>query len=243
VWRVGLPLARSLRHNLRVTSVVEEGDGVVSVHVSGRRLDRLPVAAGQFLTWRFLGRHGWTRGNPYSLSAAPDGRSLRISVKELGDASAVLRSLRPGSRALIEGPYGRLTERARRSRGVVLIGAGVGITPIRALAEGLSYAPGEAVLLHRFTDEPLFSHEFSTLARERGLRIVSLPGRRRGPHSWLGDGVPPIDDASVLRSLVPDVAQRDVYICGPDVWAASVERAARAAGVPAQSIHSEVFTW
>ncbi len=106
MWRVGLPLWRNARHRLRVTAVVPEAPGVVSVHLSGRRLDRLPAQAGQFLTWRFLNRRGWTRGNPYSLSAAPDGRSLRITVKELGDNSAQLRSLRPGTPVLFEGPSG-----------------------------------------------------------------------------------------------------------------------------------------
>ena len=38
VWRVGLPLYRTLRHGLRVTSVVPEGDGVVSVYLTGRDL-------------------------------------------------------------------------------------------------------------------------------------------------------------------------------------------------------------
>ena len=101
---------RSLRHLLRVTSVSDEAAGVVSVYLTGRRLDRLGAEAGQFLNWRFLGRPGWTRANPYSLSAAPDGRSLRITAKALGDGSAAgCARLRPGTRALFEGPYGRLS--------------------------------------------------------------------------------------------------------------------------------------
>lgn len=72
------------------------------------------------------------RGHPYSLSAAPDGRRLRISVKALGDDSALLAELRRGTRVLLEGPYGRLSARAATRRRVVLIGAGVGITPLRA---------------------------------------------------------------------------------------------------------------
>ena len=193
VWRVGLPLYRSLRHDLRVTSVVpEDGDheqgDVVSVYVSGRALHRLPVAAGQFLTWRFLTGPGWSRAHPYSLSAAPDGRSLRITVKTLGDGSALVRSLRPGTRAIIEGPYGRLTERPRTRTKVAFLGAGVGITPLRALAEALPYAPGDAALLHRASGRPLFARELDVLARERGLQLVRLPGRRRGPDSWLGEG-------------------------------------------------------
>ena len=186
VWRVLVPLRRNLRHRLRVTSVVHEADDTVSVYVTGRHLHRLRAEAGQFFGWRFLGRSGWSRGNPYSLSAAPDGRSLRITAKDLGDGSAALRGVRPGTRVLVEGPFGRLSERARTRRKVALVGAGVGITPLRALAEGLDYAPGEAVLLQRFTDEPLFARELSVLAAERGLEVLMLPGRRRSPDSWLG---------------------------------------------------------
>jgi predicted ferric reductase len=243
LWRVGLPLWRTLRHSLRVTSVVHEAPGVVSVYLTGRRLDLLRVEPGQFFTWRFLGRSGWTRANPYSLSAAPDGRSLRITAKELGDGSATLRTLRPGTRAVVEGPYGRLSPRARTRRKVALIAAGVGITPIRALAEGLHYRPGEAVLLHRFGAEPLFDRELEVLAHERGLQVVSLPGRRRAADSWLGVGADGFDDIAAMRHWVPDLAERDVYVCGPEPWVESVRRTAAAAGLPPERFHVETFGW
>ncbi|MEZ5093393.1 ferric reductase-like transmembrane domain-containing protein [Nocardioides sp.] len=242
VFRVALPLWRSARHGLRVTSVRDEGDGVVSVYLTGRRLDRLRAEAGQFFQWRFLGP-GWTRAHPYSLSAAPDGRSLRISVKSLGDGSAALASLRPGTRALVEGPYGRLSPRARSRRKVALIGAGVGITPLRALAEGLAYAPGDAVVLYRFRDRPLFEREFHVLARERGLQVLWLPGRRRSPTSWLGANAGRVDDATALGHWVPDLAERDVYVCGPDAWADDVRRSALALGLPPERFHVESFGW
>jgi predicted ferric reductase len=243
IWRIGLPLWRSARHRLRVTSVVPESDGVVSVYMSGRRLDRLRAEAGQFFGWRFLNGPGWMRVHPYSLSAAPDGRSLRITVKELGDGSARLRDLRPGTAVLIEGPYGRLSARARTRRKVAFIAAGVGITPLRALAEELDYAPGDAVLLYRFTDRPLFERELGVLARERGLQLLWLPGRRRSPRSWLGSGVRPSDDLTALRWWVPDIAERDVYVCGPEGWAEDVRRTTEAAGLPSGRFHAERFGW
>jgi predicted ferric reductase len=243
IWRVALPLWRSARHRLRVTSVVPEGRGVVSVYMTGRRMDRLKAEAGQFFTWRFLTGPGWTRGHPYSLSAAPDGRSLRITVKELGDDSATLRHVRPGTRVLVEGPYGRLSARARTRRKVAFIGAGVGITPLRALAEELDCAPGDAVLLYRFSGRPLFADEIAVLARERGLEVVWLPGRRRARGSWLGKGVGPVDDLAALTRWVPDIAERDVYVCGPETWAEDVRRTTSAAGLPADRFHVERFGW
>ena len=214
--------------------------------MGGRDLHRLPVEAGQFLSWRFLGRRGWSRAHPYSLSAAPDGRSLRITVQSAGDGSAEVASLSPGTRILVEGPHGRLSGRARTRQRVALIGAGVGITPLRALAEGLDYQPGDAVLLHRYTDEPLFAHELTVLGHERGLQVVSLPGRRRFPGSWLGDGIPDfptVTDADALRHWVPDVAERDVYVCGPEPWTRLVIRDLRALGVAQDHLHVESFAW
>jgi len=243
VWRIALPLWRSTRHLLRVTSVVREDHGVVSVYLTGRHLDRLGAEAGQFFTWRFLTGPGWTRGHPYSLSAAPDGRSLRITVKELGDDSSALRHVRAGTRVLVEGPYGRLSARARTRRKVALIGAGVGITPLRALAEELRYAPGDAVLLYRFSDRPLFAQEIAVLARERGLEVIWLPGRRRAPDSWLGDGIGAADDVTALTFWVPDIADRDVYVCGPSEWAEDVGRSTSAAGLPDDRFHAESFGW
>lgn len=242
LWRVALPLVRSARYGLRVAAVVPEGPGVVSVHLTGRDQGLRPEA-GQFFTFRFLSGRGWSRAHPYSLSAAPVGGRLRLTARVVGDGSAALTTLRPGTRVLVEGPYGRLSARARTRPQVALIGAGVGIAPLRALAEELAYAPGAAVLLYRFTGEPLFAAELRALADRRGLQVVYLPGVRRSPDSWLGAGVPPIDDTAALTTLIPDLIDRDVFVCGPDAWAGSLRRSAVAAGLPAAQLHTETFGW
>lgn len=92
VFRVALPLTRSLRHRLVVDRLVREGNGVVSVHLRGRRLETLPVLAGQFFVWRFRHGTGWTRGKPFSLSATPDGRGLRITARDLGHGQRATRA-------------------------------------------------------------------------------------------------------------------------------------------------------
>jgi predicted ferric reductase len=243
-WRLVVPLTRNLRHQLEVTSVVQETDDIVSVYLTGRRLDRFPAEAGQFLTFRFLGRPGWTRANPYSLSAAPDGRSLRISVQAVGDGSEAAFELQPGTRVLVEGPFGRLSARARTRSKVALIGAGVGITPLRALVEGLDVRYGECVLLHRWTTEPLFNDELDQLARERGIALLDLPGHRRNTDSWLPAGVNPrVNDLTALLRWVPDIAERDVFVCGPEGWTDLVRATLVDAGLPDDRLHLETFSW
>lgn len=243
IWRVALPLWRSARHQLKVTSVVAEAPGIASVYMSGRALHRMPVEAGQFFTWRFLGRPGWSRANPFSLSAAPDGRSLRITVQDVGDGSRDVHRLTPGTRVVVEGPYGRMSARARTQRRVAFIGAGVGMAPLRALAEEMSYAPGDAIYVERYGDTPLFAREVDQLCHERGLQVLRLPGHRRADWSWLPHGVAPFSDLDALRGWVPDIAHRDVYVCGPAVWADLVTRDLLASGLPPEQLHVETFAW
>ncbi|MDT7749313.1 MAG: hypothetical protein QOD96_2975, partial [Pseudonocardiales bacterium] len=246
VFRLGLPGWRSAYHRLRVLAVVPEAPGVVSVLIRGHRLDRLPARAGQFFLWRFLDGPGWTRANPYSLSAQPSRDQLRLTVQAVGDGSNRVSRLKPGTRVLIEGPYGALTSERRRNRRVLLIAAGVGITPMRALLEELPYHHGEATLLYRVTkpDGAVFTDELADLTASRGVRVHYLAGPRRRAASWLpaGSGAE-LTDAEHLKRLVPDVADRDVWLCGPSPWMAAVRAAAREAGVPAEHLHSEDFAW
>jgi predicted ferric reductase len=243
VFRLGLPLWRTWRHDLRVEAVVPEGPGLTSVHVRGRQLDRLPVRAGQFFQWRFLDGAGWSRAHPYSLSGITPDR-LRLTVKNLGDGSAGVARLRPGTRVAIEGPYGRLTGENYSSGPVTLLACGIGITPLLALLYELPYAGGEATLVYRARSEAelAFRDELDWLAAERGVRVVYLLGHRAGT-SWLPEGYSELDDAQALLQLAPDIAVHQLFVCGPDAWTNAVRSAARQAGVPAARIHTEQFSW
>jgi predicted ferric reductase len=229
--RVVLPLARSLRHDLRVERVVREAPGVVSIEIAGRKLDRLPALAGQFLQWRFLARGHWTESHPFSLSAAPSGRRLRITVKELGDYTARMATLSPGTRVVVEGPFGRLTRASRRRPAAVLIAGGVGIAPIRALLEDML---GEVAVIYRAgrEDELLFRDELDELAARSGARVHYVVGGRSGDGRL---------SSAQLRALVPDIAERDVYLCGPVSMTEATRASLRGAGVPSRQIVSEAF--
>lgn len=232
--RVGLPLWRSLRHRLTVVAVTPEGPDTYSVLMRGRRLDRLPVAGGQFLQWRFLRRGMWWQAHPYSLSAAPTGRDLRITVKVLGDHSAALRRLRPGSHVAIEGPYGVFTADRRHSDRVLIVGAGVGITPVRALLEELpDDADVVAVLRGSTRTDLVLRDEIAEQVRDRGGRLHELVG----PRERVGL------DAAALTALAPDIASRDVYLCGPEPFQDALVAAATEAGVPAAHLHHESFSF
>ena len=240
VCRAVVPIRRNLRHRFRVAAVVPESDDVVSVYVTGRDLDRLPARAGQFCIWRFPGHFGWWQANPFSLSDAPDGRGLRLTAKAVGTTSAGLRQLPVGSRVLVEGPYGAFTTLQQTTRSTLLIAGGIGITPIRALLEDALLDEGRAstILIYRVSSaaDAVLLAELEALALERGVDLRVLAGRT-------GEGDPPIPrfDAHSLAAMVPDIAQRDVYICGPPPMTAAVVSALRELEVPRGQVHYERF--
>ncbi|MEO7069057.1 MAG: ferredoxin reductase family protein [Nostocoides sp.] len=246
VFRIALPLGRMSRHRLRVIDVRDEAPGVTTVTVGGPRLAGLPAYGGQFFQWRFLDGPGWSRANPYSLSAAPDGRTLRFTAAHSGDGSSRLAELRPGTTVLVEGPYGRMHAGTRTRRKVLLMGAGIGITPMRALLEDLPQSPGDVLIVHRVgtREDLVLDREIDALARARGARYVLVEGHRAsGRRSWLPASAAHLSDVDALRQLCPDVAERDLYLCGAPAWMDSVRQAAREAGVPAANLHLERFTY
>jgi predicted ferric reductase len=246
VFRVGLPGWRTLRHGITVTDVVRESHDVVTVRMGGRGLHKMPVRAGQFFIFRFLDGPGWSRGNPYSLSAAPGYDRIQITAKDLGDGSGRLASLEPGTKVLLEGPYGKLTGQERVGDKVAFLACGIGITPMRALMEDLDYLTGSATLVYRARSEPdlIFRDDLDLLARRRGVGVHYLTGPRiRHRESWLPQHAAHLTDSDALLAVVPDIAETDIFICGPDPWMEAVTRAALAAGASRGQIHQERFTW
>jgi predicted ferric reductase len=236
VGRVVVPLRRNAYHQFRVAAVVPESDNVVSVHVTGRHLDRLPAQAGQFFIWRFPGHNNWTHANPFSLSAAPDGRSLRLTAKAVGDTSAGLRHLPVGTRVFAEGPYGAFTALHQVKDATLLIAGGVGVTPVRALLED---SAGSVVVLYRVQTmaDAVLLGELRTLAEARGARLHVLTGRT-------GTGSPPNTPFAPdnLLALVPDITDRDVYVCGPPAMTSAVLKSLRTLKVPRPQVHAERFS-
>jgi predicted ferric reductase len=214
-FRIALPLWRSLRHRLEVVRVVDEAPGVVSLEIGGRRLDRLKARTGQFFMWRFLTRRHWWEAHPFSLSAAPDGRRLRITVKGLGDYTTSLRDVPPGTRVIAEGPFGGFRP---TGRGVALIAGGIGITPVRALLEDL---PGDVVVVYR-------------VSRDEDVILRSELDELAHVHYLVGGA--PLSPERLLE-IVPDLAERDVFVCGPP----AMTEAVRASGVPRRQVFVERF--
>ncbi|GAC1521880.1 MAG: ferric reductase-like transmembrane domain-containing protein [Chloroflexota bacterium] len=236
VFRLAVPVVLAFWYQLRVAEVMTEGPNVVSLRITGRHLDQMGARAGQFFLWRFLTWKLAWQSHPFSLSAAPDGQSLRITIKSLGDFTSRMGEIRPGTRVLGVGPFGLFTDAVRRRQRVALIAGGVGITPIRALLEDMA---GDIVLIYRVAShhDVVFREEIEQLAGDRGITLHVVTGNHTEP------GADRLMSPEHLRELVPDIANRELYVCGPPAMAGMVGLNARRAGVPQKYIHTEAFAF
>ncbi|MCX6456359.1 MAG: ferric reductase-like transmembrane domain-containing protein [Actinobacteria bacterium] len=235
-WRIALPTYRSFRHGLKVEKIVVEGPNMVSVIMHGRDLDKLGAQGGQFFGWRFIAKGHALASHPYSLSASPTAHYLRITVKDLGDHSRSMADLKPGTRVFMEGPYGAFTAGRASRKHVVLVGGGVGITPIRALMEEFRAGVQLDVIFRASqADDLILREEMDYLASksEGSIRVHYLVGSRK---------IHPMD-AKSLKELVPRFADSDIYICGPAPLVEAVREAAKDLGVPKNRFHDEAFAF
>lgn len=232
--RVVRPIMRNLRHQLRISTVREEAPGVYSIVLKGRNLSRLEVSGGQFFQWRFMARGLWWHSHPYSLSAMPRPPFIRVTIKQLGMQSLAATRLKPGTRVFVEGPYGVFTRHARRGDRVVLIGAGVGISPIRALLEDLPTTTKVTVILRASSVEDIVHRaEMTQLVHDRGGKLHEVVGSRKKANL----------DGQLLRKLVGNLNNTDVYVCGPAGFSDGVTDNLLRLGARRERIHHEAFAF
>jgi len=239
-YRFGWPVAAFARHRFVVEKLVPETGDVTSVYITGRKMETFRAEAGQFLIVRFLAKGFRWEAHPFSLSRPPDGQRLRLSIKRLGDFTRRVPELKAGTPVLIEGPLGVFTARRCASRKALLIAGGIGITPIRSLAETLVATGREAILIYanRDSGSAVFKQELEELAGRSGGRLTLLSVMSDEP-AWPGEKGRV--DRALLERLVPELTSRDVFLCGPPMMMKGVRSALTGLGVAAAHIHDERF--
>ena len=240
VFRAGRPIVKGVRHRFRIHKIVLESEDVTSVYLTGRRIDRFTFRSGQYANVMFLSKRRWSP-HPFSFSAAPNGQFLRISIKAAGDFTSRIGELTPGMSVLLEGPLGAFTASQPRDK-YLMVAGGIGITPIRALIESLAAAGRDIVLLYsaKTADDLVFASELRTMIAQCHF-VLSRPSESaEAGHTTTGHERGRIDRRMLAR-LVPDVRDREVFICGPQPMMKAVAAALRDLRVRESSVHYEQF--
>jgi predicted ferric reductase len=250
VYRVGRPLVRSLRHRFVVAAIVPETRNVTSVLIEGRDLADYRFQSGQFVMVRFLCPRLFWESHPYSLSRPYDGRQLRLSVKAVGDFSGAVRNVSPGTRVVLEGPYGIFTTARAKSPKVLCLAFGIGITPIRSIAEDVAREGRDVVLVYGSLnyDDIALREEVEQLSVRYGMPVHHILSQESHPPLPTSGALPRVTVSGgfvtrgYLARVVPDVVERDVFLCGPPVVMRLVRTDLAALGVPAARVFAERFS-
>jgi ferredoxin-NADP reductase/MOSC domain-containing protein YiiM len=222
---------------LRVSTIRRESPQVMSIRLQADDHSALPPPLpGQYLTVRIPGAADPTPMRSYSLSGDPTAGDYRISVKreDHGLVSRWLHAhIEPGSVVEAAAPRGDFYL-ADGSNPVVLISAGIGVTPVLAMLHALSTAHSTRDIgwLHttRNRETQAFAAEVTTL-------VESLPHARQLVFYTQTQGR--LDQPTIVALGLPDDAA--AYLCGPTQFMTDMRDALTAAGLDPAHIHTELF--
>ena len=222
---------------LLVTEVVAESTTVSSICLAAPDGSPLPAApAGQYLTLRITGAGQPAPVRSYSLSSAPGAGTYRISVKAEpnGTASSYLnREVRPGAMLEAAAPRGDFVL-DDGSGPVLLLSAGIGVTPVLAMLHALAgaHSTREVWWVHSARER-----REDPLAAEAHALLAGLPHAHEYLRYTQDQGRLSKDALTALG--VP--ADATAYVCGPDAFMADMRQALTAIGIEAGRIRTELF--
>lgn len=228
---------------LKITKIEPERNKTTSIHINGAALNKIPYEAGQFFMVRILTPKLLLQAHPFSVSSSPGEQGLRFTIGARGDFTAQIPNLKPGTRVVLEGPYGIFSEKTRTKRKMLMIAAGIGVAPVRSLARSVVSEPGDVTILYRVNDsrDAALLSELRTISVAKGHNLHVLEGERIDKN-WL-PGKSDKPEYARLLEMAPHALESDVYICGPAAWSQSVEKTLKTLNVSDEQIHAEEFAW
>lgn len=238
-FRFVRPIFLAMRHRFHVSRVVRESPSAVSVYISGEQMNTFSIQPGQFMILRFFTKKTWWQAHPFSLSMVPNGKEIRITVKELGDFTRVVKEVPVGTKVMIDGPYGIFTNIFSVSQKILFIAGGIGITPVRSLMEEMLAKGKDVVLLYanKTVHDAVFKDEFEELAKKYSTRITHIISNDSSYNGERG-----LIDEEKIKRLVPDASSREVFLCGPPPMMDAVIDLLKNSGVSQSKIHFERFS-
>lgn len=218
-----------------VDEIKQVNPTIVEIIMHAKDGNPMKYTPGQFIFIGFPNNKGLEEVHPFSLSSSPTKDTLSIGVKGLGDYTKRLNELTPGSRAVIEGPFGRTSYRYYPRKEQIWIAGGIGITPFLGMARSLDPADGYKVDLYYSAmslEEAAFDEELRAIASANpNFRLIQWYGKEKGFLS-----------ADAISAESQGVLGKEVFLCGPPGMMAALKGQFAKWKVPVANIHSEEFS-
>jgi len=234
-----------LRRPYRIEEVVKERGNSWTLTLRPDGHNGMNFRPGQF-AWLTIGLSPFSiREHPFSFSSsAMDARNLKFTVKELGDFTAKIGEITPGTQAYIDGPYGTFTIDRHVAQGYVFIAGGVGVTPVmsilRTMADRHDARPVLLIYASKTWEDTTFREEIGELKKHLNLKAVYV---LENPHQeW--DGESGWVTAELMARYFPENRMDiEYFICGPEPMQKAVRVAIDKLGLPMENVQSESFNF
>lgn len=242
------PNAGKWRGQLSVSRIFEETPNVKTFRLVSPDGGALPFTylPGQFLTLS-VPEAGKTVKRSYTIASSPTQQhycEITVKREDQGVASRHLHDeVSEGTLLEVSAPSGKFTFNGEAGDSIVLVGGGVGITPMMSVIRYLTDISwgGQIHLLYccRTTTDFIFREELENLQRRHSnLQVVATMTRADGT-VWMG--MKGRFTKEILFESVPDLARKRIHICGPPPMMDAIISMLETLEVPKENIKTEAF--
>jgi predicted ferric reductase len=224
-------ISKKFKYKVKNVNKLNESVTEIEMEPLKRKMNFNP---GQFAFFSFLS--GWvsSESHPFSISSSAKENNLKITVKNLGDYTDIIKNLKLNEKVSIDGPYGNFSYKNVQSKNQIWVAGGIGLTPFLSMAKSIengynvdlyySVKEGkEAVYLRTIHDIAQKNPDFKF-----NLWITSERGYING---------------GAIASMSKSLAGKDIFLCGPYIFMESLKNQFVSLGVDINKIHYESFSF
>lgn len=201
---------------------------------SGNKI--LRFEPGQFIFIRFVSSAISAESHPFSLVSCSVEKKLRLAIKNLGDFTEKIKNLKPGDKALVEGPFGGFLYKKAASKNQIWIAGGIGITPFLSMSEDLRNDKDYKIDLYyavKNSNEAIFLEQLNEISLiNKNFKVIPWYSEQRGRLS-----------GEIISLSSKNIDYKDIFICGPPVFMESLIDQFRKIGIKTEKIHWENFNF
>jgi predicted ferric reductase len=224
----------------RVVKVKPEKDSSWSLSLEADGHERLKFITGQFV-WITLGPTPFSlQQHPFTIASSDRDKYITLTAKESGDFTGSWGSIKPGTRAFLEGPFGSFTPEVDKH--LFLVMGGIGVTPAMSMLRTMrdTKDPRQAILIYGSSKwkDVTFRDELEELEKEIDLKVVHLLSEPED--DW--EGETGFVTEELLKKYLPENPDDFMYfICGPGELMDVTEVSLRKLGIDWRKVYTERF--
>ncbi len=194
--------------------------------------ENLSYQSGQFVFLKFYNEKLTKESHPFSISSRSNNKTIKIFIKESGDFTNELKSLKVGDKVSVEGPYGKFNFKNYKEKRQLWIAGGIGITPFLGMIDELEENPDmEIILFYTFKENYIVGKEvLDKIDKIKNLKFVPWNSGKRGK----------INIGKIIE-MSGSLKDKEILICGPGELKESIISGLKDLRIKKDKIHEEVF--